>query len=135
MDTLWRTIKTYTDIKIKNETTVTTTKADNQGTWDVEACNLTTYVTWIFLYHLSKTRQSGQRMTELGVIVDGEKHQEAYNCVTDVTNQWLIFSTGNPGHMLAELIFHYKLYYHRCSRFRSSYDVKEITIKAGDKRL
>ncbi|MBP0060951.1 hypothetical protein JYQ77_12130, partial [Anaerobutyricum soehngenii] len=28
--------KTETDIKIKNEKQVTTTKADNQGTWDVD---------------------------------------------------------------------------------------------------
>lgn len=64
---------------------------------------------------------------------DGEKTPGSHNRVTDVTNQWLYTLTQEiPAHTVE--LYHYKSFtitdaVDSCL----SYDVKDITIKAGDK--
>lgn len=130
--------KTETDIKIKNETTVTTTKADNQGTWDVDK-KVTPLPTTTdspvpsIKDPVKKVSDSDDLNWDATVKQDGEKTPGSHNRVTDVTNQWLYTLTQEiPAHTVE--LFHYKSFtitdaVDSCL----SYDVKDITIKAGDK--
>lgn len=130
--------KTETDIKIKNETTVTTTKADNQGTWDVDKKvtpppTTTDSPVPSIKDPVKKVSDSDDLNWDATVKQDGEKTPGSHNRVTDVTNQWLYTLTQEiPAHTVE--LFHYKSFtitdaVDSCL----SYDVKDITIKAGDK--
>lgn len=130
--------KTETNIKIKNETTVTTTKADNQGTWDVDK-KVTPPPTTTdspipsIKDPVKKVSDSDDLNWDATVKQDGEKTPGSHNRVTDVTNQWLYTLTQEiPAHTVE--LYHYKSFtitdaVDSCL----SYDVKDITIKAGDK--
>ena len=130
--------KTETDIKIKNETTVTTTKADNQGTWDVDKKvtpppTTTDSPVPSIKDPVKKVSDSDDLNWDATVKQDGEKTPGSHNRVTDVTNQWLYTLTQEiPAHTVE--LFHYKSFtitdaVDSCL----SYDVKDIAIKAGDK--
>ena len=130
--------KTETDIKIKNETTVTTTKADNQGTWDVDKKvtpppTTTDSPVPSIKDPVKKVSDSDDLNWDATVKQDGEKTPGSHNRVTDVTNQWLYTLIQEiPAHTVE--LFHYKSFtitdaVDSCL----SYDVKDITIKAGDK--
>ncbi|MDY5245885.1 MAG: isopeptide-forming domain-containing fimbrial protein, partial [Anaerobutyricum soehngenii] len=130
--------KTETNIKIKNETTVTTTKADDKGTWDVDK-KVTPPPTTTdspipsIKNPVKKVSDADDLNWDATVKQDGEKTPGSHNRVTDVTNQWLYTLTQEiPAHTVE--LFHYKSFtitdaVDSCL----SYDVKDITIKAGDK--
>ena len=130
--------KTETNIKIKNETAVTTTKADDKGTWDVDK-KVTPPPTTTdspipsIKAPVKKVSDTDDLNWDATVKQDGEKEPGSHNRVTDVTNQWIYTLTQEiPAHTVE--LFHYKSFMitdavDSCL----AYDVKDITIKAGDK--
>ena len=130
--------KTETNIKIKNETTVTTTKADDKGTWDVDK-KVTPPPTTTdspipsIKEPVKKVSDTDDLNWDATVKQDGEKEPGRHNRVTDVTNQWMYTLTQEiPAHTVE--LFHYNSFsFTDAVDSCLSYDVKDIVIKAGDK--
>ena len=130
--------KTETTIEIKNQATVITTKIDNKGTWDVDKkVTPPPTITKVPVPEIKDPVKQVSDTDDLNwdatVKQDGEKTPGKHNRVTDVTNQWIYTLTQEiPAHTVE--LFHYKSFtitdaVDSCL----AYDVKDITIKAGDK--